>query len=76
MIAAVQELEIRQWRMALGQPYGMLIWFDQTKELVRLYEREPRENPGVVAFCEGDDTKHGDQMNIFDQRENPHGLPF
>ena len=46
------------WRMAAGDPYGALMWFDPATErplLVRL--EEPPLKSGVGDFMRGDDTK-------------------
>ena len=46
---------IRQWRVSKAEPSGLMIWFDPSRELVRLYELDPREDPGVHEVLEGDD---------------------
>ncbi len=37
----MERVRIRIWRMAKGVPYGTLLWFDETKEMVELYKLPP-----------------------------------
>ena len=56
-----KELVIRKWRME-SVPDGCWLFFDPSREDVRLYELEPRAETGVLEVSEGDD-----QIGIFDE---------
>ena len=53
---ALSRVKIRMWRMSRPEKGpGMFVWFDPTREELRIYEMEPPKDSGVEDFSDGDD---------------------
>ena len=52
---------LRSWRVTEASPSGAYVWFDPSRETIRLYELEPPPDRGVAIACEG-----GDQADLFE----------
>ena len=66
LLKAPVQLKLRQWRLARGEPYGMLLWFDPLREVPVLWSREPEEDAGVPEYRERDEPDLTPEINIFD----------
>ena len=51
--------QIRAWRVVTAgdQHGGLLVYFDPTRERLRLYELDPKERQGVRETCERDEPE-------------------
>ena len=54
---------ICQWRLTKAEPWGLMVWFDPSTEVVRLYELEPSTESGVYEVDEGDDPESNSDLN-------------
>ncbi len=73
----MKKIVLRSWRVIEGEPSGMFVWYDPTRESIELYELEPPTETGVVAFSEGDDQSclRLSQSEVTD-RPGEDDLPF
>jgi len=51
----MKQLVLRSWRTMEAEPHGLMVWFDPTREQLKLFELEPSEIDGVGECCEEDD---------------------
>ncbi len=54
---------ICNWRVSRARPFGLQVWFDPKTEVIRLYELDPQEGPGVGEGREGDDRDGSDDSD-------------
>ena len=50
-----KQLVLRSWRTMEAEPDGLMVWFDPTREQLKLYELDPPEDSGVGECCEEGD---------------------
>jgi len=59
------ELTIREWRITRGVPFGTHLWFDPSRETVRLYELLPGDGEVAPDASEGVDI--GERVRYLDK---------
>ncbi len=47
--------QLHFWRVSRAEPFGLNVWFDPSRERLRLYDVDPGEEAGVPAVPEFDD---------------------
>ena len=45
----LEEIRIRNWRMATSEPSGMVLWFDPSTEIPRLFRSPPSDGDEASA---------------------------
>ena len=65
----IEELAIRNWRMSVGIPHGVHLWFDPSVESVRLFRSSPADSALLKAeesvrdaVAEGEDSGYLDRV--------------
>jgi len=70
-----KELVVRRWRFQEAKPSGLHVWFDPTREVVRLFELEPGTEDRVPVVGERDDwDSPDDRLDVEQVVEDD--LPF
>jgi len=73
----MKELVLRSWRVSQAEPSGAHVWFDPTREQLKLFALEPSTEERVANASEGDDYYEGGALDQVKSRLAPgDGLPF